>query len=183
MGPARAWRSAMARYLGVAAVGNLAWEFAQMPLYTLWRTGSAWEIAFAAIHCTGGDLLLAGASLAGGLLLFGAAGWPRTRFLPVAAATMAFGLGLAVLIEQAATARGIWAYSDLMPILPGLGTGLAPLAQWVVVPLLAFAAVRLPLRRKEWPVHAGQGLDLPIMGSPTSSIAPDRLARPNRRAS
>lgn len=173
----------MVRYFAVLAVGNLLWEFAQMPLYTLWRTGSAREIAFAAVHCTGGDLVVAGASLAGGLLLFGAAGWPRIRFLPVAGATVVLGLGLAVLVEQVAVAWGVWTYSDLMPVLPGLGTGLAPLAQWVAVPLLAFAAVSLPLRRKGRPVHAGQGLDLPIMGSTTSSIAPDHLARPNRRAS
>ena len=30
------------------AVGNLAWEFAHMPLYTLWRTGTPGEIT--AVH-------------------------------------------------------------------------------------------------------------------------------------
>ena len=35
------------RYLAAVAFGNFAWELAQMPLYTLWRTGSPGEIAFA----------------------------------------------------------------------------------------------------------------------------------------
>jgi hypothetical protein len=29
-----------------------------------------------------------------------------------------------------------WAYSDLMPLVPPFGTGLSPLLQWVIVPLL-----------------------------------------------
>ena len=33
--------------------------------------------------------------------------------------------------------RGSWTYSDLMPVVPVIGTGLAPLLQWCVVPTLA----------------------------------------------
>ncbi len=91
MPPSRAWLPAMRRYLAVIAVGNLAWEMAQLPLYTLWRTGSTRDIAFAVIHCTGGDVFIAAVSLLGSLLLFGAADWPRSRFLPVAAATAVLG--------------------------------------------------------------------------------------------
>ncbi len=178
----RGWRPATVRYLSVLAVGNLAWEFAQMPLYTLWQTGSAWEVVFAAFHCTAGDVLIAGASLAASLLLFGA-GWPRTCFAQVAAAATVLGLGVTVLVEHIATAWGSWTYSERMPVLPGLGTGLAPLAQWVIVPLLAFAAVRLQLRRKGRLGHAGQGRDPHAPESTTSVSAPDHLARSNRRAS
>jgi len=31
-----------------------------------------------------------------------------------------------------------WAYSEFMPTLPVTGTGLSPLAQWIVIPLIAF---------------------------------------------
>ena len=182
MASSRAWRPAVLRYLAALAVGSLAWEFAQMPLYTLWRTGSAWEVAFAALHCTAGDVLIAGVSLAASLLLFGA-GWPRTRFTQVAAAAVVFGLGVTVLVEHMATAWGIWTYSELMPVLPGLGIGLAPLAQWVVVPLLAFAAVRLPLRREGRLGHAGQERGPRTTGGATAGTAPDPLAHSNRRAS
>ncbi|MEO6609507.1 MAG: hypothetical protein ABIN69_13670 [Aestuariivirga sp.] len=34
--------------------------------------------------------------------------------------------------------RKSWSYSDLMPVIPLLGTGVTPLLQWVVVPALAF---------------------------------------------
>ena len=173
----------MRRYLAVIAVGNLVWEVAQMPLYTLWRTGSTQDIAFAVVHCTGGDVLIAAASLLGSLLLFGAAEWPRSRFLTVANPTVLLGLGYTIYSEHLNTASNAWTYAELMPVLPGLGTGLAPLAQWLVVPLLAFAAVRLSLRTKKATVQASPGLDLPPMGDTTSRVAPDPLARPPGRTS
>jgi hypothetical protein len=57
----------------------------------------------------------------------------------VAAAAVALGVGYTVFSEWLNTAvRSGWAYSDLMPVVPILGTGLSPLAQWLVVPLAAF---------------------------------------------
>lgn len=29
-----------------------------------------------------------------------------------------------------------WTYSELMPLVPPLGTGLSPLLQWIIIPLL-----------------------------------------------
>ena len=52
------WLPALRRYLAVMVLGNLAWEIAQLPLYTIWRTGTFGEKAFAVLHCTGGDLLI-----------------------------------------------------------------------------------------------------------------------------
>ena len=34
--------------------------------------------------------------------------------------------------------RQSWAYSDLMPVVPVIDTGLSPLLQWIVVPLAGF---------------------------------------------
>ena len=63
----------------------------------------------------------------------------------VAAAAVACGIGYTVFSEWLNTAvRGSWAYSDLMPVVPILGTGLSPLAQWLVVPLAAFWWVSRP---------------------------------------
>ena len=39
------WLSALRLYLSFTVVANLVWEVAQLPLYTLWRTGSVREIA------------------------------------------------------------------------------------------------------------------------------------------
>lgn len=142
-----AWLPAIRWYVIATALGNLAWEFAELPLYTLWRTGSAREIAWAAVHCSVGDVAIAGTALAGSLMLLGSADWPRSHFWRVASATISVGLGATILIERLSTAQGIWTYSEAMPVLPILAVGLAPVAQWVVIPLLALGSARLALRR------------------------------------
>ncbi len=45
--------------------------------------------------------------------------------------------------------RRAWGYSELMPTLPPLGTGLSPLLQWVVVPLVGFALMRHRARQPQ----------------------------------
>lgn len=137
-----AWLPALRRYICVIIIGNLFWEFAQLPLYTLWKVGSAEEITFAVAHCTGGDILIAGATLLFSLLLLGTPEWPRTRFIFVAVSTSMAGVVTTAYSEHLNTARGAWTYSNLMPLLPGTGIGLAPLGQWLVIPMLAFAAAR-----------------------------------------
>ena len=176
-----AWLPAIWRYLAIIAAATLGWETAQMPLYTLWRTGTTAAIAFAVLHCTGGDALIAGASLLGSLLLFGAADWPHARFRSVAVATIILGTAYTIYSEHLNTARNAWTYSDRMPVLPGLGTGLAPLAQWVVVPVLAFCAMRSAARREFRAPMANKGLDLPIIGSPTSGSGSGNSSRSSRR--
>lgn len=131
------------RYLGLVALANLAWEFAHMPLYTLWREGSAGEIAFAAVHCTGGDVLIAASSLLIAVAIAGRRRWPYEHYGRVAAAAVAIGLAFTVFSEWLNTAVfDYWAYSELMPIVPPFGTGLSPVLQWIVIPLAAFRWVR-----------------------------------------
>lgn len=136
---AGAWLVALRRYILFIALANLVWEVAQLPLYTIWRDGTPGEIAFAVLHCTAGDVLIAGASLVAALLLAGHGCWPGERYLAVAAATLFLGLGYTLFSEWHNTAvRGSWAYTELMPTLPVIGAGLSPLAQWTVIPLAAF---------------------------------------------
>ena len=47
-----AWRLIGLRYLPWLAGLSLAWEIAQLPLYTLWREDSLAWIAFSVVHCT-----------------------------------------------------------------------------------------------------------------------------------
>lgn len=64
------WRDlgiAIALYIGFSVIGHLVWEIAQLPLYSLWHTASRAELAFAVLHCTGGDLLLAASVLVASL--------------------------------------------------------------------------------------------------------------------
>jgi hypothetical protein len=132
------WLTAMRRYVVAAAVGNAAWETAQMPLYTLWQSGTSRQIAVAVLHCTAGDALIAAGALLMALLLAGSQDWPRTGHARIGVVAIAAGVVYTIYSEYLNIAvRGAWAYSGLMPTLPWLEIGLAPLAQWLVVPPLA----------------------------------------------
>jgi hypothetical protein len=133
------------RYFLFAALANLAWEVAHLPLYTLWWESGFGENAFAVVHCTGGDLLIATASLTLALLFFAERDWPEGGFLKVATAAVICGVGYTVFSEWLNTEiRGSWTYTDRMPVVPILGTGLSPLAQWLVIPPAAFWWARRP---------------------------------------
>jgi hypothetical protein len=117
---------------------HLAWEIAQLPLYTIWYEGSPGWIAFATLHCAGGDVLIAGGALLVALLLFGTGRWPDERYVAIAVPVVLAGIAITIVGEWYHTeVRNSWAYSILMPTVPGLGTGLSPFLQWIVIPTAA----------------------------------------------
>lgn len=133
------WLDTLRRYFTFAIPAHLVWEVAQLPLYTIWHEDTPGRIAFAVIHCTGGDAMIAGLSLVGALLIFGNGRWPQERYLAVAMPAVIAGVAYTIFSEWHNTeVRNSWAYSNLMPTLPGLGTGLSPLLQWFVIPIAAF---------------------------------------------
>ena len=133
------------RYLPWLAGLNLAWELAQLPLYTIWREASAGHIAFAVAHCTVGDILIGAAALALALIAVRAGALARWRWLHVTLTATAAGAAYTLVSEWMNTSlRQGWAYSESMPTLElgGFAIGLAPLAQWLVVPPLALYLAR-----------------------------------------
>jgi hypothetical protein len=137
------WLRGLRRYLGLTALGNVLWETAQLPLYTIWEEGTPREKVIAVLHCTGGDLLISLCALALALVIAGRPGWPGQAFRGVAILTIAFGLAYTTFSEWLnITVRQSWAYSDLMPVIPGLGLGLSPAMQWVLIPIASLWFVR-----------------------------------------
>lgn len=137
--PVHLWR-VIARYLSVILIGNLIWELAHMPLYTLWYEGSWGEIVYAWLHCTAGDVMIAASALLIAMLIFGRS-WlcSRQTFLRLAILTIVLGVSYTIFSEYLnITIRQSWAYSEQMPVIPLIDTGLSPLMQWIVLPGLAF---------------------------------------------
>jgi hypothetical protein len=161
---AGAWLIVLRRYVFAMGLGNLVWEFAQLPLYTVWEEGSAGKIAFAALHCTGGDVLIASLALLAALLVLANVRWPHARYRTVATAAVVGGLGYTIYSEWLNTEiRGGWAYRHWMPQLPLIGTGvsyLSPLARWLVVPPLAFWWARRPFRSVHNQTGVGRSSEL-----------------------
>ncbi len=153
-GTDRLWLTMIRNYLIATGVMQLVWEIVQLPLYTLWQTDTAVQIAFAVFHCTAGDMAIGTAALAFALAIAGSPDWPARHFGPVLGCLIVFGMAYTIYSEHLnVTVRHVWAYSALMPVLPGLGTGLSPLAQWIVVPTAAL----LWARRCAAKIEVGQG--------------------------
>lgn len=137
------------RYLPWFAALNLAWELAQLPLYTIWREAPAGSIAFAVAHCTVGDILIGSLALALALIATRAGPAAQWQWLQIAVVTTLLGVGYTLVSEWLNTSlRPSWQYSELMPVLEvgGVVIGLSPLAQWLLLPPLAFYAARRGLR-------------------------------------
>jgi len=144
------WLTALRWYLPFVVAANLVWEFAQLPLYTIWWKAPAGHIVFAALHCTGGDALIATMTLVLALLFMGG-GWPeqRSAFRRVAVLTVAMGVGYTMFSEWLnVEVQEAWAYSEAMPMIPVVELGLSPVLQWLVIPLAGFALVRRTLRAR-----------------------------------
>jgi suppressor for copper-sensitivity B len=130
------------RYIAAIAAGNLLWEILQLPLYSLWRLSSAAYLAFAALHCWVGDMMIASVALGAAILVTGRS-WPSRHYGRTAALAVLFGVAYTVFSEWLnVTVRGSWTYAPVMPRVPPLGTGLSPLLQWLVVPAAAFIWAR-----------------------------------------
>lgn len=128
---------------------NLVWEFAHMPLYTIWNEGSTKEIMFAAIHCTGGDALIGLTAIMLSVFMFGGSSWPGKHWRAVVLATVTIGLGYTIFSEWLnIVVRQTWSYREIMPVVPILNVGLSPLLQWIVIPIIAFLFALKPFGRR-----------------------------------
>lgn len=142
------WPGALRRYILASAVLHLAWEIVQLPLYSIWSEPIS-KRAFAVVHCTLGDLMIAGLTLLIALAMLGTPNWPRCGTRAVWLLLLVLGVGYTIYSEWLnVSVRGSWNYAELMPVIPILGTGLTPLLQWIVVPTVALwlAGGRLPWR-------------------------------------
>ena len=132
-------------YLPWLALLSLAWELAQLPLYTLWYEAPGRYIAFSVAHCTAGDVLIGLASLLVVLALAQEGSIAHWRWRRITLLTALLSVGYTALSEwmNIAILRS-WAYAPAMPTIDiaGFRLGLSPLAQWLVVPPLALYLAR-----------------------------------------
>lgn len=133
------------RYVPMLGALNLLWEFAHLPLYTVWAEGSPPFLAFVVAHCTLGDVVIGTLALLIALVATRARAVATWRWRQVALFLVIPAVGYTALSEWINTvARAGWAYSVLMPVvnLGGFEIGLSPLAQWLVIPPVALWLAR-----------------------------------------
>jgi hypothetical protein len=95
------------------------------------------EIAFAVVHCTAGDVLIALVSLLLATVIAADQHWPYRKYWRVAFLAMLFGVSYTVYSEWNNTVvTRSWSYAAAMPQISGIG--LSPVAQWLAIPGFVF---------------------------------------------
>ena len=133
----------------VAVLLNYLWELGQARLYLgmeEYNPGVFWHCFVASL----GDGIMVLLIVAAGWIALRQPAWfvrPGVRGYLVMITT---GLVLAVLVELVAVHKlGRWAYAARMPMVPGLGIGLVPIAQMLILPPLIFRIATVIEARKK----------------------------------
>jgi hypothetical protein len=122
---------------------NLAWEVWQVPFFRGMADQPHWLGVKACTQATFGDAGIALAAFWVAAIVARTRSWilqPRKSDI-----VLFLGIGVVVTVIFEALATGTlerWAYTDAMPRLPLLGTGLLPLLQWLALPPLILWFVR-----------------------------------------
>lgn len=128
-------------WAALAALLNLLWEVAQLPLYALWNDPDRGRIVRYVLHCLGGDVLIALSLYLLTAITVRQLFWPERQPWRAGALAVVLGVAFAAASEwYNVYVLGSWAYAAKMPLLGGIG--LAPLLQWVIVPALMIPSVR-----------------------------------------
>jgi len=127
---------------------NYPWEFLQVPLFERMAGAQHWDAIKMCTWATVGDTVI---TLVAYWLVAARARsrrWILAPTGPQLALFVSIGLAVTALIEllvlHDAWFRS-WDYSAQMPVLPGIGIGLSPLLQWILLPPLVAWFVRRQL--------------------------------------
>lgn len=126
------------------------WEFLQVPFYESMPEMGHWEAIIFCTRATLGDVLISLGAFWAVALIFRDRNW--IRFLCGSAIIIFITVGVAVTVVlewHAAIVTERWQYDENMPVLPLLGTGISPLLQWIVLPVLTIWLVRRQILGQE----------------------------------
>lgn len=141
------------RIAGVALAGwvlHFAWEMAQAGLFVEMQNLPFWAATRWCAGAAAWDVVIVAAAGAAAAITARDWRWPLSpiRVAPLIV-FLATGELITVVVEKWALRTGHWTYTAAMPVLAGVGV--APLAQWIIVPLLLFVLARrwLPPQARE----------------------------------
>lgn len=116
---------------------HFSWEILQAPLFARMPVMSHWQGTLICLKATFGDVGIALASFAVAALWQRDSRWFLSPTNGALAGYLATGVLITIAFEwHAVYWAGRWSYSALMPIVPVLRVGAAPVLQWIVIPLV-----------------------------------------------
>ncbi len=127
-----------------AALLHFVWEMLQAPFWIGMAAMPHWAGIRTCTIATVGDVAIVLVAYWVGAIVTRSRKW---LFLPTPAAVIAYlvtGLALTIAYEYFATGPlGRWTYTDSQPRLPWIGTGIAPILQWLTLPFATLWLARL----------------------------------------
>ena len=132
----------------MALLINYVWEMLQMPFFEgmYFSDPNAW---LSCLQASIGDVFITVFIFLLGRLIFSSWSWPHSPGAAKVTYLVLIGAVVAVTIEIVALKAGRWSYSSLMPVVPGIGVGIVPIVQLIVLPYLAYVLAFRALSRKE----------------------------------
>lgn len=125
----------------LAFVSNLTWEIAHASLYVIPAAADGRSVAWALLHCSLGDVVIALAMFALAGMVLGRADWPASRPWTGALIVVIGAMAFTVWSEWYNVYRaGNWGYAASMPML--FSIGISPLLQWLILPPVMVGAYR-----------------------------------------
>ena len=131
---------------------NFPWEVLQAPLFAGMADAPFVEVITGCSQSSLGDVVIMLLAYWTVAIAARSRRWILAPAGSQLALFIAIGVSITAVMEWLATSgRWVqsWAYSPSMPVVPGFGIGLAPLAQWVFVPLLVVWFVRRQLADRD----------------------------------
>ncbi len=126
---------------------HFIWEFIQVPTYAGMAELDHWQGVLVCTQATFGDVGIALVAFWTASISVRSRQWIRALAPKPLGIYVLTGIAITIALEYIYTQiTHRWTYSDLMPLVPPLGTGLSPLLQWVIVPLLVVLVVRRQIR-------------------------------------
>lgn len=118
-----------------------------MPLYEgmYYSDPNSWLLC---LQASIGDVFITVIIFLFGRLIFNTWSWPHPLDAVRITYLVLIGAVIAVAIEITALKAGRWNYSPLMPVIPGIGVGIVPVVQLIVLPYLGFVLAFRVLSKK-----------------------------------
>ncbi len=130
----------------VASLLHFVWEMLQAPFWVGMAAMPHWEGIRTCAIATVGDVMIALVAFWAGAIAVQSRAWLLSPNRSAVIAYIVTGLLITVAYEFLTTGPlGRWEYTDAQPRLPWVGTGIAPILQWLTLPF-----VTLWLARVHW---------------------------------
>lgn len=131
---------------------HFVWEFLQVPTYAGMAELSHWEGIKFCTAATFGDVGFALTAFWTVSAVGRSREWIQDSRRAPLVAFIAVGIALTIAFEYYHTKVSLrWSYSEIMPLVPPLGTGLSPLLQWIIIPPLVVWLTRRHLQGPSLP--------------------------------